>query len=259
VTRGKLLSYTRQFVVPMELALNELTKNTRMTKLSGMRVFLKPVHELQTDQQIEQDRNIQQHQQHPPLQSLENDERKVTLSSTPTLAPTLPKAVLLNSTRFQQQQQNANARQQVQRLEQPGGPIRFKAQEFAVPVRKRGPRPGTLAAGVSPYVLNRNVATVRDVLAEWRYGVKGGPAIQDLQSISRRAWGVHRDGYEYTVRAAIVEEFLRAVMEDGQSEEEAIETLEALRKRRLSSIYGAILEGREVRRRHNQGHGRDEV
>lgn len=234
-----------------------------MTKLSGMRVFLKPVHDLQTDQRIERDRNIQQQQQRQPPapQCLETDDGKVTSTSTPTSVSTFPKAVLLNSTRFQQQQQQRQQKtdakqqvQQVQQLEQPGGPIRFKAEEFMVPVRKRGPRPGALpATGVSRYVLNRNVVTVWDVLTEWRYGIEGGPAIQDLQTrMCRRVWGVEGDTYAFTVRACIVEAFVKEVMEDGRSEEETIKRLERLRKRRLSSIYGAILEEREQVRRSRQ-------
>ncbi|GJJ72003.1 hypothetical protein EMPS_04360 [Entomortierella parvispora] len=262
VTKSKLALYSKEFVLPMERAMNELTENPRMNKLCGTRVFLKPVQELQAEQQIGQGSQKQKQQQPPSLQLLINNDSEETTTSTastlPLSLPCPPKVVLLNSNLFQQQQQG-KARQQLQQLEQSGGPIRFNAQEFLIPLRKRGPQSGTLAAGVSPYVLNRNVATVRDVLAEWRYGVEGGRAIQDHVSISRRAWGIARDRYEYTVRSAIVEEFVRAVKEDGQSEEEAIERLEALRKRRLSSIYGAILEEREVRRRHHQGRERDEL
>lgn len=123
--------------------------------------------------------------------------------------------------------------------------VHFNAEEInTLTVRKRASV--TRSAAVLKQRLSTEVKTVRDVLQEWLFGIHEGPALQDLNTKYQVLWRFESDKAQYGCRSGIVREYRRLVLEENQSEEEAITTLERLRNRgALSTLYTTILAKRE--------------
>ncbi|KAG0043272.1 hypothetical protein BGZ83_011646, partial [Gryganskiella cystojenkinii] len=113
----------------------------------------------------------------------------------------------------------------------------FKAQEFQVmktsglTKQDRDQRQRLVPDDTSSivYFLNQDVVTVPDALQEWRFGIHGGPAIQDLNSRFMNKWRAAKDTSSYIVRTTIIKEYIRLVTEEDYDDEEAIRALEILR------------------------------
>lgn len=114
---------------------------------------------------------------------------------------------------------------------QVGGPRKLPGWDpKAKEARKVGPGSSSSTLPASTYELNRKVKTVRDVLSEWRFGFQGGPSIQDMFFYYGSGWKHKRDKGHFKFRSAITREFVRLVLKEGHSEDEAIEILETLGK-----------------------------
>ncbi|GJJ71498.1 hypothetical protein EMPS_03848 [Entomortierella parvispora] len=83
--------------------------------------------------------------------------------------------------------------------------------------------------GLPQYGFRTEVTTTHAVLQEWRYGYKGRPAIQDLNSLYPSRWWEDHAREEYENRRVIVTEFVRLCRDRDLTTEEAVEVLEELR------------------------------
>jgi len=120
---------------------------------------------------------------------------------------------------------------------------RFRAEEFkileddAARNRKEWETPDTLV----PRLCNE-VWTVAELLQEWRFGLRGGQAIQDLDCKYGRRWRVVSDKQKYKCRRAVVQAYVRLVLDSKLSNKKAIMWLEALRgTKTLEGLQAAIL------------------
>ncbi|KAG0044087.1 hypothetical protein BGZ83_010669 [Gryganskiella cystojenkinii] len=116
----------------------------------------------------------------------------------------------------------------------------FKAREFCFQKSWKDP-----SNNVPIYCLNNAVKTVPEVLREWRFGFRGGPAIQDLNATYANRWRMKRDQKKYEVRRIIVKEYVRLVQDKRHKNDDVIQTLESLRgEDSLRELYHTILEFR---------------
>ncbi|GJJ71519.1 hypothetical protein EMPS_03869 [Entomortierella parvispora] len=128
----------------------------------------------------------------------------------------------------------------------------FKAHEFLEPpVSGKGKggfvgRPPS-STTVTTYRLNPRVITVPDVLQEWRFGFEGGPSIQSLYRKFGSKWKFTGDGFRFSSRAAIVREYVRLVRKQGESDEEAIRSLEHARNgHSITTFYQSLVAQRRA-------------
>ncbi|KAG0041703.1 hypothetical protein BGZ83_001415 [Gryganskiella cystojenkinii] len=106
----------------------------------------------------------------------------------------------------------------------------FKADEFQLASSRyeNATKPMIQEPGSMTYSLSDDVKTVFDVLLEWRFGFRDQPAIQDLNVIFPNRWWNLSNGLKYKSRTTIVREYVRRVITDGQTDEQAIHALETL-------------------------------
>ncbi|KAG0055126.1 hypothetical protein BGZ83_009538 [Gryganskiella cystojenkinii] len=88
--------------------------------------------------------------------------------------------------------------------------------------------PSTSSMIPSHYRLSVNVKTVTDILTEWRFGFRNGPAIQDLNRDYGERWRNSGDKEMYDIRSLITQEFVQMVLEQNVPEEDAIQVLTAM-------------------------------
>ncbi|KAG0049843.1 hypothetical protein BGZ83_005336 [Gryganskiella cystojenkinii] len=123
---------------------------------------------------------------------------------------------------------------------------KFKAQEI------RPMKPGYEKMSKLPfrpaspvYILDGRVKSLWDILEEWRFGFKGGPAIQDINSKYNARWWETTDKANFECRAMIVKEFVDLVILEGYSEVAAFRDLETLQG--LTGVY-TLADAVRVRR-----------
>ncbi|GJJ71518.1 hypothetical protein EMPS_03868 [Entomortierella parvispora] len=100
----------------------------------------------------------------------------------------------------------------------------FKAEEFQLLKKGSGGKRKRMV-NAPVYPLHHEVLTVEDALQEWRYGFRGGPAIQDLNGRYGVHWRRPTDWSAYTARTAVVKEYTVLVKEEGYTSEQAIAKL----------------------------------
>ena len=103
---------------------------------------------------------------------------------------------------------------------------KFKANEFLLTV-PRGKDPNVTEVPV--YKLSDTTRAVPMVLQEWRFGLNGLPAIQDLNAQYGGEWRAKVDKSPYLHRATLVKEYKRLVLEECRSDPDAIQDLETTR------------------------------
>ncbi|KAG0045292.1 hypothetical protein BGZ83_009480 [Gryganskiella cystojenkinii] len=124
---------------------------------------------------------------------------------------------------------------------------RFKAQEFHTPGRGKGPVVEDPSKVLKHQLNPEEGRNVLEVLEEWRYGLHGGPALQDLYLQYGSHWKVDADKNRYDARAAVTKEYVRLVLEEGLSDEKAIKSLDSLQgSKALYYLYQAIREQHRV-------------
>ena len=132
---------------------------------------------------------------------------------------------------------------------------KFTAEEFQL-LKKGSGGKRTKIVNAPVYPLHHGVTTVEDALQEWRFGFRGGPAIQDLNSQYGVHWRRPTDWSAYTARTAVVKEYTILVKEEGYTTEQAITKLDT--EQGTSSL--GTLRLRITARRNagtNRKHGRE--
>ncbi|GJJ72502.1 hypothetical protein EMPS_04860 [Entomortierella parvispora] len=120
---------------------------------------------------------------------------------------------------------------------------KFRAEEFKIleDDEVRDKKGWGTPESLVPRLCNE-VWTVGDVLQEWRFGLRGGQAIQDLDNQYGRRWRVISEKKKYKCRRAIVQAYVRLVLDYRLSNKKAIMWLEELRETRtLEGLQAALL------------------
>ncbi|KAG0051019.1 hypothetical protein BGZ83_004208 [Gryganskiella cystojenkinii] len=101
----------------------------------------------------------------------------------------------------------------------------LKAHEFEL-MGIGGIRHGPVPPATFRYRFDDDTRTVIDVLREWRFGLKGQPAIQELNRKYHGRWKSGKDVTKYASRACIVKAYKELVIEGGHSDKMAIGILQ---------------------------------
>ncbi|GJJ71512.1 hypothetical protein EMPS_03862 [Entomortierella parvispora] len=127
---------------------------------------------------------------------------------------------------------------------------RFRAEEFVWPTPTSGDG-RNLTGPVPVYQLSRHAVTVPEILQEWRYGVGGGPSVQELNREFGNRWRVGVNDINKTMYdrwLAIVKEYVCLVLQDGLSNEKAIQTLLTIQgTSSLNTFYKNVMDIRRKR------------
>lgn len=95
-----------------------------------------------------------------------------------------------------------------------------------------------------------NNRTVGDLWREWTVGLSGGPSIEALERQWQSRWRPARKSITFFCRRKYIIDHLRALINSGMTEEEAIFTLERMRgDKSLNKLHDLLKEQEKVGRR----------
>ncbi|KAG0041241.1 hypothetical protein BGZ83_002117 [Gryganskiella cystojenkinii] len=98
------------------------------------------------------------------------------------------------------------------------------------------------------YYMSDEVETVVEVLTEWRFGLYGGRAIQDLnEEFKSTQWLASSDKFKYEVRSTIVSAYKYFVLSKGLTTKKAVQELQFIsRSTGLATIYDNLRVQKEL-------------
>ncbi|KAF9903189.1 hypothetical protein EC991_004097 [Linnemannia zychae] len=121
-------------------------------------------------------------------------------------------------------------------------PGRYKADEFETPL-----------INDSPTIDIDTPDNVVDILEEWRFGLNGTQAIQDLNRQFGACWRRKDQDSRYRIRSTVVHEFKRLVVEEGMDDDKAVQLLvEKQGPKAISALYQRLCKERATRRRSSE-------